>query len=70
LRLDAPAATSLTLACGMNNSSASAVLITTALPDKPHLLLPVLAYGLLQKTAANRVVRTARPQSLPCPASS
>ncbi|WP_369241439.1 sodium-dependent transporter [Streptomyces sp. R21] len=57
LRLDAPAASSLTLACGMNNSSASAVLITNALPDKPHLLLPVLAYGLLQKTAANRVVR-------------
>ena len=57
LRLDAPAASSLTLACGMNNSSAGAVLITTALPDKPHLLLPVLAYGLLQKTAANRVVR-------------
>lgn len=56
LRLDAPAASSLTLACGMNNSSASAVLISTALPDKPHLLLPVLAYGLLQKTAANRVV--------------
>ncbi|KOU54392.1 sodium-dependent transporter [Streptomyces sp. WM6378] len=61
LRLAPPAASSLTLACGMNNSSASAVLITTALPDKPHLLLPVLAYGLLQKTAANRVVR-ARPQ--------
>ncbi|MFJ9710991.1 sodium-dependent transporter [Streptomyces sp. NPDC101234] len=61
LRLDPPAASSLTLACGMNNSSASAVLITAALPDKPHLLLPVLAYGLLQKTAANRVVR-ARPR--------
>ncbi|MEW2299221.1 sodium-dependent transporter [Streptomyces sp. NPDC006655] len=57
LRLDPPAASSLTLACGMNNSSDSAVLITAALPDKPHLLLPVLAYGLLQKTAANRVVR-------------
>ncbi len=57
LRLDAPAASSLTLACGMNNSSASAVLLTTTLPDKPHLLLPVLAYGLLQKTAASRVVR-------------
>ncbi|MFE6685756.1 sodium-dependent transporter [Streptomyces sp. NPDC057743] len=56
LRLDPPAASSLTLACGMNNSSASAVLISTALPDKPHLLLPVLAYGLLQKTAAHRVV--------------
>lgn len=57
LRLDSPAASSLTLACGMNNSSASAVLIATALPDKPHLLLPVLVYGLLQKTAASRVVR-------------
>ncbi|MFD5078754.1 sodium-dependent transporter [Streptomyces sp. NPDC058371] len=60
LRLDAPVASSLTLACGMNNSSASAVLITTSLPDKPHLLLPVLAYGLLQKTAANRVVTRLR----------
>ncbi|MFG2638574.1 sodium-dependent transporter [Streptomyces sp. NPDC048362] len=70
LRLDAPAASSLTLACGMNNSSASAVLISTALPDKPHLLLPVLAYGLLQKTAASRIVRTARSQRLPCPVSS
>jgi BASS family bile acid:Na+ symporter len=73
LRLDAPAASSLTLACGMNNSSAGAVLITTTLPDKPHLLLPVLAYGLLQKTAANGVVRMTRPQrppKPPCPASS
>ena len=58
LRLEAPVASSLTLACGMNNSSASAVLITTTLPDKPHLLLPVLAYGLMQKTAASRVVAT------------
>ncbi|MFI6876598.1 sodium-dependent transporter [Streptomyces sp. NPDC050400] len=63
LRLDAPAASSVTLACGMNNSSASAVLLTTALPDKPHLLLPVLAYGLLQKTAANRVVRPRPPRA-------
>lgn len=57
LRLDAPAGASVTLACGMNNSSASAVLITTTLPDRPHVLLPVLAYGLLQKVAAGRVVR-------------
>ncbi|MGW5866673.1 sodium-dependent transporter [Streptomyces sp. NPDC055239] len=69
LRLDAPVASSLTLACGMNNSSASAVLLTTALPDKPHLLLPVLAYGLLQKTAANRVIRV-RVQREPCAAAS
>ncbi|MES4886863.1 bile acid:sodium symporter [Streptomyces sp. NPDC096012] len=61
LRLDAPVASSLTLACGMNNSSAGAVLLTASLPDKPHLLLPVLAYGLLQKTAAGRVVAGLRP---------
>lgn len=47
----------------MNNGSAGAVLLTTSLPDKPHLLLPVLAYGLLQKTAANRVVARLRPAS-------
>ncbi|MER8018240.1 sodium-dependent transporter [Streptomyces griseoluteus] len=64
LRLEAGAASALTLACGMNNSSASAVLITTSLPDKPHLLLPVLAYGLLQKTAANRIVTRSRPAPL------
>lgn len=60
LRLAPSSAASLTLACGMNNSSAGAVLITTALPHKPQLLLPVLAYGLLQKTAANRLVRHRR----------
>ncbi|MEU9924042.1 hypothetical protein AB0H51_22590 [Streptomyces griseoluteus] len=38
-----------------------ALLITTSLPGKPHLLLPVLAYGLLQKTAANRIVTRLRP---------
>ncbi|MFE4957949.1 DUF5959 family protein [Streptomyces sp. NPDC056653] len=69
LRLDAPVASSLTLACGMNNSSASAVLITTLLPDKPHLLLPVLAYGLLQKTAASRVVTGLRHSSASAAAS-
>lgn len=57
LRLDDGAQSSLTLACGMNNTSASAVLISTTLPDRPHLLLPVLAYGLLQKAAANRAMR-------------
>ncbi|WP_037853555.1 sodium-dependent transporter [Streptomyces sp. NRRL S-340] len=61
LRLEAGTASSLTLACGMNNSSASAVLITASLPDRPHLLLPVLAYGLLQKTAASRIVTRLRP---------
>ncbi|MEU1513907.1 sodium-dependent transporter [Streptomyces sp. NPDC005811] len=64
LRLDTAAASSLTLACGMTNSSAGAALITTTLPDKPHLLLPVLAYGLLQKTAADQVVHGRFPTSL------
>ncbi|MFF8945969.1 hypothetical protein ACF1A5_27550 [Streptomyces sp. NPDC014864] len=64
LRLGPPAASSLTLASGMNNSGASAVLITAVLPDKPHLLLPVLAYGLLQKTVANRVVRVGPSRGL------
>ncbi|MFE2874496.1 sodium-dependent transporter [Streptomyces roseus] len=60
LRLRAPARTCVTLACGMNNSSASAVLIGTAMPDRPHVLLPVLAYGLLQKLAAGHAVRLPR----------
>ncbi|MFJ2608720.1 sodium-dependent transporter [Streptomyces sp. NPDC087425] len=60
LRLEPGVGASLTLACGMNNSSASAVLITAALPGKPQLLLPVLAYGLVQKTAASRIVRRDR----------
>ncbi|MEU8950859.1 bile acid:sodium symporter [Streptomyces sp. NPDC048489] len=59
LRLDPSTGASVTLACGMNNSSASAVLVSTALPDRPHVLLPVLAYSLLQKVAAGRVVRAA-----------
>ncbi|MGW7102772.1 sodium-dependent transporter [Streptomyces sp. NPDC054838] len=55
LRLGTPAGMSVTLACGMSNSSAGAVLITTAMPDRPQILLPVLAFGLLQKLAANRI---------------
>ncbi|MFD8999853.1 sodium-dependent transporter [Streptomyces sp. NPDC059582] len=66
LRLEAAVASSLTLACGMNNSSASAVLITASLPGKPHLLLPVLAYGLLQKAAASRIVTRPQPSRCGC----
>lgn len=57
LRLEARAGTSVTLACGMSNSSAGAVLISTAMPDRPQILLPVLAYSLLQKLLANRFTR-------------
>lgn len=49
-------------------NSVGAVLITMALSGTSFLSAPVLAYGLPQETAANRVVRMARPQSLPCPA--
>ncbi|MEU9099936.1 hypothetical protein [Streptomyces sp. NPDC048361] len=42
----------LTFATGMNNSSAGAVLASTQLPTHPQVLLPVLAYSLLQKTGA------------------
>ncbi|GAA1360824.1 bile acid:sodium symporter family protein [Streptomyces beijiangensis] len=42
----------ITFASGMNNSSASAVLAATRLPDYPQVLLPVLAYSLLQKLLA------------------
>ncbi|MFE4859806.1 bile acid:sodium symporter [Streptomyces sp. NPDC056670] len=42
----------LTFASGMNNSSASAVLASTQLPTHPQVLLPVLAYSLIQKTGA------------------
>ncbi|MFC0843593.1 bile acid:sodium symporter family protein [Streptomyces noboritoensis] len=57
LRLAAPARTSVTLACGMSNSSAGAVLITTTMPDRPQVLLPVLAFSLMQKLAANQLTR-------------
>ncbi|MFJ7996107.1 sodium-dependent transporter [Streptomyces sp. NPDC096310] len=61
LRLDRGGRSSLALACGMSNSSAGAVLITAAMPDKPHLLMPVLAYGLVQKSLAGFVVRLPAP---------
>ncbi|MFF0751699.1 sodium-dependent transporter [Streptomyces sp. NPDC004267] len=57
LRLGASARTCVALACGMSNTSAGAVLITSAMPDRPQILLPVLAFSLLQKTAANRITR-------------
>ncbi|WP_327364322.1 sodium-dependent transporter [Streptomyces sp. NBC_01296] len=60
LRLDTRARACVTLACGMSNSSAGAVLIGAVLPDRPHVLLPVLVYGLLQKLAAQRAVRPPR----------
>lgn len=45
-------ATSLTFGVGMNNSSASSVLASTRLSDHPMVLLPILAYSMLQKVLA------------------
>ncbi|MFE3649751.1 bile acid:sodium symporter family protein [Streptomyces sp. NPDC059152] len=76
-------AVALTFTSGMNNSSAGAVLATTRFPDHPHVLLPILAYSLLQKvlagyadsTLARRGRRTGPPTrptgpeaAAPCPA--
>ena len=48
-------ATSLTFGVGMNNSSASSVLAASQLSDHPIVLLPILAYGMLQKVLAGSV---------------
>jgi BASS family bile acid:Na+ symporter len=39
----------------MNNSSAGAVVAATRLPGNPAVLLPILAYSLLQKVLASSV---------------
>ncbi|MFJ1697102.1 bile acid:sodium symporter family protein [Streptomyces sp. NPDC088252] len=52
VRADRADTVAITLSCGMNNSSAGAVLAATHLPSSPQVLLPVLAYSLLQKCGA------------------
>ncbi|MGW7577049.1 bile acid:sodium symporter [Streptomyces sp. NPDC054765] len=47
-----PDTVALTFTSGMNNSSAGAVLATTRFADHPHVLLPILAYSVLQKLVA------------------
>ncbi|MFD7341349.1 bile acid:sodium symporter family protein [Streptomyces violascens] len=51
-RCDAPDHISLTLATGMNNTSAAAVLAAAWFSHRPEVLLPILSYSLLQKTMA------------------
>jgi BASS family bile acid:Na+ symporter len=62
MHVDLKDATSLTFAVGMNNSSASAVLATNRLADHPMVLLPILAYGMLQKVLAGAVDALLRRQ--------
>ncbi len=57
LRFGRPDAIALTYASGMNNSSAGAVLAATRIPDHPLVLLPILAYSMLQKLLAGSVHR-------------
>ncbi|MEY9969158.1 BASS family bile acid:Na+ symporter [Streptacidiphilus sp. MAP12-16] len=60
LRIPRADAIALTYASGMNNSSASAVVAATRMPDHPLVLLPILAYSLLQKILAGSVGRLVR----------
>ena len=55
LRAEAPQVTTMTFGVGMFNSSASSVLAATSLSDHPLVLLPILAYSLLQKIVAGAV---------------
>ena len=64
-RLGLPRADAIALAyaSGMNNSSAGAVVAVTRLPGNPAVLVPILAYSLLQKVLASLLgafVRKAR----------
>ncbi|MER8045466.1 bile acid:sodium symporter [Streptomyces sp. NPDC094032] len=56
-RCDLPDSISLTLATGMNNSSAAAALAATWFAQRPQVLLPILAYSLFQKVAAQTAAR-------------
>ncbi|MBV9023403.1 MAG: sodium-dependent transporter [Streptomycetaceae bacterium] len=51
MKLARPEAIAVTVSSGMNNSSASAVLAATRLVDQPAVLVPVLAYSVIQKIA-------------------
>ncbi|MDB4988643.1 MAG: Na+-dependent transporter [Myxococcaceae bacterium] len=50
-----PDVISLTFGVGMNNSSASSVLASARMADHPLVLVPILAYGMLQKVLAGTV---------------
>ncbi|MFI6925945.1 bile acid:sodium symporter [Nonomuraea spiralis] len=60
-RCDTRDGISLTFATGMNNTSAAAVLAASWFAHRPQVLLPILAYSLLQKLAAGLFGRPAAP---------
>ncbi|WP_460304661.1 bile acid:sodium symporter family protein [Actinocorallia aurea] len=53
-----PDGISLAFAAGMNNTSAAAVLAAGSFAHRPQVLLPILAYSLLQKITAGLVATT------------
>ncbi|HEY6879038.1 MAG TPA: bile acid:sodium symporter [Polyangiales bacterium] len=55
-----PDTISLTFGVGMNNSSASSVLASARMADHPLVLVPILAYGMLQKVLAGSVDKALR----------
>jgi BASS family bile acid:Na+ symporter len=57
-------ATSLTFGVGMNNSSASSVLAASRLADHTLVLIPILAYSMLQKVLAGLVDAALRKRRL------
>jgi len=59
-----PDVTSMTFGVGMNNSSASSVLAASRLADHPLVLIPILAYGMLQKVLAGTVDASLRKRRL------
>ncbi|MGW2229468.1 bile acid:sodium symporter family protein [Streptomyces formicae] len=59
-RCDRPDEISLTFATGMNNSSAAAVLAAGSFSHRAAVLLPILAYSLLQKVVAGTAGRPPR----------
>ncbi len=63
-----PDAVSLTFGVGMNNSSASSVLAAARMGDHPLVLVPILAYGMLQKVLAGLVDKVLRRQRAVAPA--
>jgi bile acid:Na+ symporter, BASS family len=55
LDVDGPARTSLMFGLGMNNNGTGLVLASIALADHPRVLLPVIAYNLVQQVVAAAV---------------
>jgi BASS family bile acid:Na+ symporter len=55
LAIDRPSRTSLMFGLGMNNNGTGLVLASIALADHPRVLLPVIAYNLVQQVVAAAV---------------